>query len=427
MERLLRSLYRKLFGRFSSRKSGSAASSQQALSRSPWRRGLALPLSFEVLEDRTLLSGLTNAVLTPTQTQDLVNGLNGLATWSQGLDQSGLFAQTLPVVDTSLGQALNLGNLLQTQLANPVVSAAPTSTNNLVSVLDHLSASTNGLTVTVNPSTVSGGQLTSSTDNELQFNLVLDASRTTTAGFDPGSNASTYGFSITGAPVVTVTSQFAFNFTFGLDLAPNLSSSNAFFIRVSSLTASASATLSNGNFNAQIGFLGLAVANASITLNAGVSATFLNPDQSPTDNINLTDLQSDSLASVVAVAPTSSTLAATLPLQASLGTWTAAGSPQVTLASANVFAGTAPTVTFNSAAQPLLNFTDLTPSDFTTIFNQLGTSLQASSSSLNLPESANVPFIGQHDQPAGQFHHGSLSLQQCALYARNPGQRYRPR
>lgn len=133
------------------------------------------PLIYEILEDRRLLS-LSNMSLLAAQQTALENGLQGLATWSNSLDQYGLLAQQLPIVDQSVGSALNLNGILQNQLATPMQSALSTASNSnaVVSALQQLNYTGSGLAVTV--ANVTGGEVMPQA-NELQFNLVFDATR----------------------------------------------------------------------------------------------------------------------------------------------------------------------------------------------------------------------------------------------------------
>ena len=102
----------------------------------------------------------------------------------------------------------------------------------------------------------------------------------------------------------------------------------------------------------------------------------------------------------------------TLPVQASLGTWTAAGSPIITISSANVFGGTAPSIAFNSDAVVLLNFDRLSSSDFTAIFSQLGTALKDISPGLNINPgtSAELPFLGEQVNQLVDFNQMATDL-----------------
>ena len=189
-------------------------------------------LIYEILEDRRLLS-LSDMPLSQAQQTALSNGLQGLATWSSSLGQFGPLAQQLPLVDQTIGSALNISGLLQNQLVAPSQSAlaSASDSNAVVSALQQLNYSANGLAVTVASASVSGGEVTPQA-NELQFNLVFDATRTTTTALDLGSNATIYGLSFPGSANVQLTTTLAFNLTFGLELQSDLAPADAFFMRL---------------------------------------------------------------------------------------------------------------------------------------------------------------------------------------------------
>ena len=117
------------------------------------------PLRIEMLEERRLLS-LSPVVLSTGQQSALENGLQGLATWTNSLDQYGNLVQQLPVVDQSIGAALSINGILQNQLVNnaalqaALTTASQTTTNVVGARLQQLNYSGTGLSVTV--SLVSG-------------------------------------------------------------------------------------------------------------------------------------------------------------------------------------------------------------------------------------------------------------------------------
>ena len=354
------------------------------------------PLGFEYLEARRMLS-LTNIALSASQQTALHNGLQGWATWANTLDQYGMLAQQLPVIDQSIGSALNVSSLLQNQLVIPLLNNL-SSSSTVVAALQGLIYSGNGLSVTV--SSVSGGEVTPQ-GNEVQFNVVFDATRTTTTALDLGSNASADGLSFNGSANVQLTTTLAFNLTFGLELQPNLAPSDAFFIRDNSLTVGASAHLANANLTGQVGFLGVGVQGGSLNLNASLGVTFNPPDLSAANNITLTDFENYTPAQMVTLTPTSSSLTGTLPVTATLGSWTALGSPTITVNSANIFSGAAPAISLNTAFGPLLDFNRLTSGDFSSIFQQLGTSLNAAAPKLDAPVA--LPFLNEQLSQLANF------------------------
>ena len=253
---------------------------------------------------------------------------------------------------------------------------------------------------------MTGGLQGTAQGQVIQFSIDFDATQTTSAAFDLGANAGQYGLNATASPTVTLTTGLELAFTFGI----NLSASDAFFFAVNNLSVSASAQLKDPNFAAQVGFLGVQVQNASIDLEAGLSATILDPSQVATNDVSLAALQNDSVTDLVTLVPTSQSLSVTLPIQATLGTWTAPGLPTVTVSSTNVFGGTAPTIAFNSDADVLLDFTRLSTSDFSALFSQLGTAMQDVAPTLNVPGITDLPFLGQQIDQLVNFNQVATDL-----------------
>jgi hypothetical protein len=335
-----------------------------------------------------------SSALSASQKQALLDSLNGLDNVASALASFDKLGAQLPVIDTSIGKALNVASVLQNQLINPLNAATTTTTDNVVNVLKGLNYSSGGLTVGVDPTKVTGGLMNCDMGDELQFNLVFNATETSTVGIDLGTGGQSMGLSANAS--VTLTANFSLDFTFGYDLTPGLAKGDAAFVRVNSLTVGASVSTTSLNANAKIGFLEAQVQNGTLNLNAGLSATFNDPDQDAKHNLTLSELATgaSNLGTFVTLAPTNNTLNATLPVHVSLGSYTPSGTPTITVTSTDLFSGAAPSVAVNSDFSELLNFDHLTPGDFTSLFNQLGSGLQAISASLN-PNTAHggIPFI----------------------------------
>jgi hypothetical protein len=357
-----------------------------------------------VPETQRLLGCQFRTLLSAAQQAALSNGLQGLATYTTSLAQYGALGQQLPVVDQSIGSALNINGILQNQLVNPLKTAiaSASDSNAVASALQNLNYSGNGLTVTA----LAGNSGETPQDNELQFNLSFDATRTTTiTTFDLGANASDVGLSFPGTANVQLTTNLAFSFTFGLELQPNLAPADAFFIRSIGLSFGAMAQLSSSSFNGQIGILAISAQNSAtnpLMLNASVEASFSPPDLNAENNITLTDLNNYTPAQMVTLTPTSS-LTGTISVSASLGSWatpTGSSSPSITIGavtgSNGFFSGAAPTISLNSAFTPLLGFNRLTPADFGSVFEQLGNSLTSIAPNLDAPTTnSTLPFLNE--------------------------------
>lgn len=351
------------------------------------------PLRVEVLEDRTLLDG--NAPLGAAKAP-LLAGLQGLSDWSRSLNSFGKLGQQLAVIDQSIGQALDIASIVQHQLTDKVQAASLTYTDDVVNVLRALGNGTGGsLTLTVDPTRTSGGLVTTTGGSELDFNLAFTATRTATTCLDLGSQAGKLGWGAGLDATFTLKTTLTFGFTFGYNLAPGLTPADAFFIRVNNLTAAASVQAANNlNFHAQLGLLGVQVQNGSLNLSAGVSVSFVAPDQNPQGTITLNQLRNTDLSALLTVTPTgSATLSATLPLLARLGSYTFGGTPTITVSSGDLFGGAAPTVTASADVSEMLNFTHLSATDLRGMLTELGGALQSAAGALN-PANP-IPFVSQ--------------------------------
>src|SRR5262245_19350355 len=253
-----------------------------------WRR-----VVFEPLECRLPLDGgLVNSALSAVQRQALLNGLNGVATWSDSLANYNKLAQQLSIVDTSIGQELDVRSILQNQIVAPLNAATAATTDALVTSLKGLSTTAGGLVVTVNPASVTGGLLTSAQGDELQFTLTLDATRTRPSSLDLGADALNAGLQLNPATTAPLTSSLHFAFTSGIDLQPGLNAGETFFVRVASLGESVAINANSFNAAAQVGVLDVQAQGASLNLAAAIAVGVINPDADSKGNVTLTELQS---------------------------------------------------------------------------------------------------------------------------------------
>ena len=351
------------------------------------RQRLRRLMGVETLEARYVLdSTLINTALSSNQRTALLNGLDGISAWASTLDTYGKIGQQIPLIDQSLGSALRIGDLIQSQFVQPIKAAAWTSTSDLVVALSSLAS--NQTNIGLNVSNVVGGLLTNANSSELQFQLKLNATRTASTDLDLGVNAVPFGIELDGGAQAKLDTSLQFNFTFGIDLSPGLSPTDAFFIRVTSLTAGAKIEATGFNAKAKVGFLDVQVVGGSISLNAQGSMALLNPNNDALGNITLSELQGTPLSSLVNLTTPAASLTSSLPLTNSLFN---AGVPTISLSSIDVFQGQAPSIGFNTQFNELLNFNRLTPSSFLGLFNSLGTSLQEIRSGLDA--STSLPFI----------------------------------
>src|SRR3989441_1040669 len=319
-----------------------------------------------------------------SQLAAILGGLQGLTNFGATLSALGQLAQPLPIADKTIGQVLDISNILQTKLADPLVGKTITDIPD-TTVLRSLLAGVLG----------AGESITdTSTAGELKFDVVLHSTTMTSTGIDLGSNATATGLGARASAMIGLDTTLDFSFSFGLSLTSGLAPSEAFFIRPVNLAAHADVHGSGLTFGITTGFLEADVMRGSLDLDADVNVALTDPN---TDgSITLAELQGTPIDSLVTLTPSGS-LSATLPVEVTLGTFTTNPSsadpsdPTIILGPSDPFSG-APSVSVQNFAE-LLNFTHITPHDVVALLDQLGTAVQGVASGLNVP--GGIPFVDQ--------------------------------
>jgi len=226
------------------------------------------------------------------------------------------------------------------------------------------------LQVTVDPAGVTGGALEGATPGELQFNLVFDATRTSTRAIDLGAGADDHGLSLDAAAEVGLATSMSLDLTFGFDMTPGLPAGQAFFVRVADLDLTASVDQPGDlDFDLQVGMLDASVTGGAAELAAEIDVTVIDPDAD--GNVTLTEIQGTTLSGLVALAPTGS-LTVSLPVHAEVGTWSADGT--ISLTDADLFAD--PAASFVATGfEEMDHFANLLPGDIQTLLEQVGPQL----------------------------------------------------
>lgn len=166
-------------------------------------------------------------------------------------------------------------------------------------------------------------------------------------------------------------SDFHFDFTFGFDLTPGLSASEAFFVRVNSFSMGDSIHETSLNTPAKIGLLGAQVEGGTLDLSAMVSVTLVNPDADAKGNITLAELKNTNISAIAAINTSANSFSASLPLLATLGSTTFAGAPTAMLSSTNVFSGPAPDITGNAGFNEIQYFHNISAGNLLTVFDRV--------------------------------------------------------
>ncbi len=380
-----------------------------------WIKGLHAPLpnppgwhppaedhyELQALEPRLLLSASQpaaagGAVILMSQETALSSaavsaikvGLGGVADFLTQASAVDKLNVRLPILDQSIGAALNPGAALRSALVDSVTNYLNTSGSPSVEGLRGVLAGLGNVAgLQVDVSAVTG----TSSASEVLFGLTLNVTRALGAvPIQLGQAAQDLGLTLGADATVTPQSHLTFRFSFGFDQTAGIASEDAFFIRVAELANDVVISTAGRSFGLNVGLLAGTTQNAGLALTGKVALTIANPNNDAAGNITLKELRTTPLATLVAMTAPISTLTGNLPVNASFMNYTASGTPTLTI-SGNPLAGSL-TVTQNSDFSELLNFSSLTASSVNLVLSQIATKLSQISASSLLGTS--VPFLG---------------------------------
>ncbi|MGD9034753.1 MAG: LEPR-XLL domain-containing protein, partial [Desulfobacteraceae bacterium] len=309
----------------------------------------------EPLEPRILLS----ADIEPEAGQVISTGLNALADWADELDTFDELGQSLPIVDQSIGEVLDVGGILRDHLADAVETyfedpdpstpgvVETATTDGLNVALRDLDVTAGGLSITVDDATVEGDLYTTPDGEELRFHLILEATRTTDVDMDLGSEAEAAGLYLDSPSSVPLETSIIFDFSFGVDLSDGSVDEGDFFIRPQSMTLGANVDAQALDFTMGYGFLELVVEDGDLGLDAGIAVDFVNPDADTQGNITIQEFEDTPVDDLVEVTATGEA-SAVLPVEADYLPFSVGGNPTIIITDTNLFDTTAPAVAFNA-------------------------------------------------------------------------------
>jgi len=312
--------------------------------------------------------------LTEAQGDVLQNGLEYLADWSDALGEHGLVAQRLPVAGQSLGAALDFGAALRWGLFEPIETYfagddTPTSAE-LVDVIKGLSATFGDLQITVDAASVQGGFDAGAAGDALVFDLVFQAARTVSSHVSLGPRGDAMGLAFAAGTTVDLDVSAAMDLRFGLDLAPDLESEDAFFIEVNAWDMSAEVAATSPLGGIVIGFYDAQITAGSLVLDAALDLRLSPPGGVPGDRVRWQTLRDTELADLVTLTP-SGTSSGNLTLAAApFAGFTPPSSLSVSFTTSNPFQP--PELTFSAGFDELLNFTHVSSYSLLGVLNQLG-------------------------------------------------------
>ncbi|MBW2637884.1 MAG: hypothetical protein JRC86_10255, partial [Deltaproteobacteria bacterium] len=235
---------------------------------------------------------------------------------------------------------------------------------------------------------------------ELRLNLDLDADRTTGFNIDLGSEGTdAYDFGLNFD--VTGTINMASHLDADLVLGLKLGATPTFFLDVTDLGVTGEISTTNFGINVDIGFLGAAIENGSITMSAGLDVNF-----SDSTGLTVADLNPASIGSLITLGETSNALSTfDLPVKitAGLSGFDAAVKAKIlldgTAPAPDLFSGDPLEIKLEDFdlgdsldINDLLNFNNTSVSGILSLIRQLGNTLDDIGGS-ELFSSFDIPFI----------------------------------
>ncbi|MHC4715416.1 MAG: LEPR-XLL domain-containing protein, partial [Planctomycetota bacterium] len=260
-------------------------------------------------------------------------------------------------VSPTIGNILGIGDVLREEVYQPVADYfGSDDTPTIAELVGALGLGLPGITSVVEDL---------NTPEQVQYTLEYDTGRETTIAMALPDEISQFGITLDGGTEVTLTAEFSFDLTVGVDLTQGTTAADAAYVQVTnlSLTASADADM---NFDARVGFVGASVVDGTIDLQVSIPGAVYGGKR-----LYLSDLQSTPAGALVTLTP-AGTVDAELPISATIGGWSTPAEPKptVTISDGDVFDGTPPDVTFDLPAD-LLAFKEVTPTDVVGLLDQL--------------------------------------------------------
>ncbi len=334
----------------------------------------AVPFSISALANYNNL--LTD--IDTTAGQGILDGLEGLADWGEELEDFEELARSLPIVDESIGEVLQLAQTIREHFVDTLEGEGlGTITVSSATIASALETALQALD--------SGAVVTDLSDsNAIKFNVQFRGDITASVPFGLGEAGENMRLSFD--TIIDFTAFFDIDLSFGFDLDPTLSPSEAFFIDTTGGSykflagGEVSATL---NFDFDLGFLRASIVDGTLNLTANLEVTL--PDPNANGLVTLNELAASILSDDSLDVAVGNEFSISLPVEASLGGSAIGTSGTIVISNVtggNLFDTPDFTVEITDADQ--LNFTRITPGDVFGMLITLGSQLEAISSALDV-------------------------------------------
>jgi len=270
----------------------------------------------------------------------IADGLDGLADWIEGLEQTGALADEIPALGGSVGEAFGLGEIIRSWLAEPVASylaaGEAATADGLRAVLAGLDGTSEGVSLTL-----TAAPTVSKTGDALEFTLAMDVERTTRVPLELAEDLAAERLVLDSPQEVDLVTSTSLELAFGTDREKLPSAGDAFFVRLGdgfAVTAAVDeAGLTQGG---TVGFLEVEVQGGTAVVNAEVAVDLADID----GRMTLSQMRSD-LEQNLAVQAGTGSLGIVLPLGFATGRGIpgvieAGQTPRIILYDANLFDAT---------------------------------------------------------------------------------------
>ena len=322
----------------------------------------------------------------------LINGLKGFADFGSTLSTHELLNNPLPLVTGADGLPLSLAGLVDTGqiLKDTIISVAEQYSIDVAPADWTVGGLMSQLETNGNVHEITGGLFQSSTLDELKFEM--DFVHEFAIGdlkLDFGTGGAAFGLRPGATLPADLILKLDLDFSFGVDLNPELGSDQAFFVRDVELDLSANIDESSLAFNLGLGLLDMHVIDGLLDLVYDINFGIQNLDGDELGNVSLLEMNGYSLGDLVVVKATNGSLSGTFPVAAEIGDFSFPNSPEMTV-SVDPFASTDLDISFNSAFDEILQFGNINAIDVMTMFDQLALWFTQFSSSTSFD--IDIPF-----------------------------------
>ncbi|MDY7007441.1 MAG: hypothetical protein SWX82_26795 [Cyanobacteriota bacterium] len=215
------------------------------------------------------------AQIDTTGIDNIQKSLEEIKLLTETVNQFGTLAESLPILETTLGNVIDLGNQFEENLIEPIndyfSEDQSDTTEELIDRLNNLVPN------------IDNAQFDSEL-NLLTFNLSLSPTQTKSINL----NGSDFQLGFDGETKIDLTTDLDFTATVGLDLNNQENS----FIDINQLLGTASVDNTDSPLNADlnVGFLGANIQGGTVDLDASIEATFNDPGGNG-NKITLSELQ----------------------------------------------------------------------------------------------------------------------------------------